>query len=358
MAANPAGSLATFLLGLGVAPTDPASGNRFSIEGLAIVRGSDDALEIRIQRLEAASLHVASGPLRLEVGQLFLHGLVARIGIAQGRPGLRSVEAASAELSGVKVQGLENAIAAGTLTGGSAASWSLAPLATADGTIEAEIVDATLIFDADVKVPIRQGRVDFNEATVAHVGPDSRMGASRLGLYVDAPNGRSYLYQFPSAPVDGVEFEQRSALPGPWGTKRGSLRLQPFAEWLLRQAAGGQAPGITEQARLLLARTAVAGFLQLGDGKLAAPGVEADFVERAAGRNVVRLHSQAVGRGLDIDVAALSLRNAAWSAGATRAACASAAGAMVLKLTVDGAQWRVEMHLAKLTLSGLRLQLS
>ena len=87
-------------------------------------------------------------------------------------------------------------------------------------------------------MPIRQGQVDFKDATVEHVGPDSRMGVSRLGLYVDAPNGRSYLYQFPSAPVAGVEYERRGALLGPFVTDRGNLRLQEFGEWLLRKPGG------------------------------------------------------------------------------------------------------------------------
>ena len=34
----------------------------------------------------------------------------------------------------------------------------------------------------------------FNRVTVEHVGPDSSMGLSPMGLYVDAPNGRNYLY--------------------------------------------------------------------------------------------------------------------------------------------------------------------
>ncbi len=71
-------------------------------------------------------------------------------------------------------------------------------------------------------------------------------------LYVDAPNGRSYLYQFASAPLAGVEFEHRGALLGPWVSERGKLRLQPFAEAMLRQRGGGQSQGLTGQARLLL----------------------------------------------------------------------------------------------------------
>ncbi|QJW83340.1 hypothetical protein HK414_01260 [Ramlibacter terrae] len=127
------------------------------------------------------------------------------------RDGLR---AESAELSGVKLSG-PLVLPEGCKSERPAAAWSLAPLAAAEGTLRAKILDAHLIFDADVTVPIRQGRIDFKDATVEHVGPDSRMGASRLGLYVDAPNGRSYLYQFPTSLVPGVEYEKRGALLGP-----------------------------------------------------------------------------------------------------------------------------------------------
>jgi hypothetical protein len=344
-----AASLADFVLGLTSASgQDPD--NRFSAEGLAFGKGGDGTLEIRIRKFEAASLRLASGPLTLEVGQVVLHQLTARVRIEGGSPRLSTLEAASAELSDVKVQGPVPGQAP-------AGSWSLDALATADGVINAEILDATLLFDADVKVPIRQGLVDFNEATVEHVGPDSRMGVSRLGIYVDAPNGRSYLYQFPSALVTGVEYERRSPLPGPWGTKRGNLRLQPFGEELLRQAPGGHGLGITEQARLLFDRTAVSGHVQLGDGKFAAPGLQADLFGRAAGHNVVRLRSQAVGRGLDVDVASLSVRNAAVSAGETRLACDHATGALVLQFLVEGKELRVAINLAKMNLSGLRLHL-
>ena len=332
---------------LGAAGKD--SGNRVSLEGLTVGSTKDGALEIGVRRIEAASLRVTSGPLVLEAGKLAFDQLVARVRIEAGRPRLSSLVAAGAELSGVKVQGpLDFAADAG--------AWTLGPLAAADGTVRAEIVDAHLLFDADVTVPLRRGRIDFREATVEHVGPDSRMGVSRLGLYVDAPNGRSYLYQFSSPPVAGVEYERRGALPGPWVADRGSLQLQAFGEWLLRQPLGGQAHGLTEQARLLFGRTAVSGQVQLGDGRFAAPFAQADLVGRAEGRNVVRLHSQAVGRGLTVEIAALSVRNAASALGGMRLACDELTGALTLQLSVDGAQLRFAMDLASIRMSGVRAE--
>ncbi|RYF15078.1 MAG: hypothetical protein EOO30_15875 [Comamonadaceae bacterium] len=348
-----AASILDAVLGLTLASTGQDSGNRFALQGVTLGSRDDGAIEIGIARFEAASLRVASGPLVLEVGQLALHELVALVRIEEGKPRLFSLRAASAELSGVKVHG--PLVLPPHAKGDAHGAWMLGPLAAANGTIRAEIVDAHLLFDADVTVPIREGEVEFKDATVEHVGPDSRMGASRLGLYVDAPNGRSYLYQFASTPVAGVEFERRGAMLGPWVTDRGKLHLQPFAEWLLRQPWSEGAMGITEQARLLFDRTRLDGELRLGDGKFAAPGVQAEVVGRAEGRNVVRVHSEAVGQGLHVDVDSLLARSAVLGLRGTQVRCDEVAGAFKLRLYVEDAQMQFAFDLDSLAISGLRL---
>lgn len=369
-----AASIADFVLGLALAPADQESSNRFSLEGLSLRAGREGALQVGIQRLTAASLRVASGPLVLELEHLALHKVVALVGIEAGRPRLQALEAAGAELSGVKVQAPltlarpaagepyalhvhGGAAATGDATSRrpSAGTWCLDPLGDANGTIRAEIIDAHLLFDADVTVPIREGRVDFNAATVEHVGPDSRMGASRLGLYVDAPNGRSYLYQFPSAPVAGVEFERRGAMPGPWVADRGKLLLQAFGEGLLRQCAGARGAGLTEQARLLVDRTALSGELRLGDGRFCVPGVQGETAGRAEGRNAIRLHSEAVGRGVTVELASLLVRRAVLGAPHAGIACEEIAGALRLRLFVADSQVRFVFELANIKIGGLRL---
>jgi hypothetical protein len=293
---------------------------------------------------------LSSGPLALELGDLALHGMALQVLEEAGKPRVTPLTVARAELSGLKLGGpLDLSLQPG--------AWSLGPLAGAEGALRAEIVDAHLVFDADVTVPIRQGTIDFKDATVEHVGPDSRMGASRMGIYVDAPNGRSYLYQFTSAPVAGVEYESRGAMLGPWVTDRGRLQLQPFVEWLLRQPASGQLLGITEQARLLFDRTKVSGEVRLGDGKLAAPGVQADLVGRAEGRNAVRLHSEAVGRGLTLEIASLSVKNAVLGSGGIEARCDEITGALTLRLFVEGGKVRFAFELATVRMTGLQLRL-
>lgn len=369
-----AASITDFILGLALAPADQESSNRFSVEGLSLRAAGEGALEVGIQRLTAASLRVASGPLLLELEHLAVHQVVALVRFEGGRPRLQALAAAGAELSGVKVQapltvsrlssggpyalhvrGGAAASGNGASSGAATATWCLGPLGDANGTIRAEIIDAHLLFDAEVTVPIREGRVDFNAATVEHVGPDSRMGVSRLGLYVDAPNGRSYLYQFPSAPVAGVEFERRGAALGPWVADRGRLRLQAFGEGLLRQCAGAQGAGLTEQARLLFDRTALSGEVRLGDGRFCVPGAEGDMAGRAEGRNAVGLHSEAVGRGVTVELASLLVRNALLGTRDAGIACDEIAGALRLRLFVAESQVRLAFELANMKLAGLRL---
>lgn len=269
------------------------------------------SFQIDVPKFEAASVRLAAGPLVLEIGRIVLSECKGLARLVDGKPRLQSLQAAGAELENVKIQVPPQLppLAQAQVASG---AWTLAPLATADGTIRAQIVDAQLFFDADVTVPIRQGQIRFSDATVEHVGPDSRMGVSRMGFYVEAPNGRSYLYQFAATPVAGVEFEKRGALP--WSGDRGSLRLQEFAESLLRQGPVGAGQGFTEQARLLLARTALSGEVRLADGKLALPGLQAELVGRAQGRNTVRLHARSVGQGISVDVPLVSVRNLAWTA--------------------------------------------
>ncbi|MCD6079062.1 MAG: hypothetical protein K0R89_3006 [Ramlibacter sp.] len=279
------------------------------------------------------------------------------------------VEAASIEISSLKVAGplvmpAADSTAAHQPDDG---AWDLGALAGAHGTITAKIRDAHLLFDADVTVPVVLGRIDFNDARVEHVGPDSRMGVSRMGIFdsrmgvsrmgifVDAPNGRSYLYQFPSAPVSGVEYEKRGGFPNPLASNRGSLQLQPFAQALLRQGPPAHGLGFTDQARLLFERTAVAGELRLGDGRFAVPGLKAEFAGRSEGRNTVRLDSEAVGRGFTAVISSLLVRNVALHAAGRTVSCAEVTGELTLRLTVSGEEVRFALEVARVKLNGVRV---
>ena len=347
-------SLAASLLGFALGSTGADAGNRWTLEGLSITPGADHTLAIGLARFEATSLRLSGGPITLEAGRLALQQLTAQARMDSGQLHLISLQAAGAEVAGLKVHGPVDLPPAPAAHGSAhEGTWSLGPLADANGTIRAEIVDAHLVFDADVTVPIRAGRIDFREAKVEHVGPDSRMGVSRLGLYVDAPNGRSYLYQFPTTPVAGVEFERRSMLPGPFNTERGSLRLQEFGEGLLRQGPRGHSAGVTQQSRQLFDRTAVSGEVRLGDGKLAAPGLQAELAGRGQGLNTIRLQSQAVGRGFDAELASLSVRNAMLQAGGKQWRCDTVAGALTLRLDLEKGEVYFTLGAPDLKMTGL-----
>lgn len=365
-------SILQLLLGVDLGASDGTAGNRFAIEGLAWAPEKDGVASLRIDRLEAASLQISSGELTLAIGRVAVRGLVAQIRSEAGAPQLAGVEAREAEFSGLKLHGplrmpprLHEAwntahapAAEAPASQASADATSLTPLGTAHGTIRGQITDAHLLFDADVTVPIRGGRIDFNDATVEHLGPDSRMGVSRLGIYVDAPNGRSYVYRFASAPLAGVAFERRGALLSPWISERGKLQLQEFAESMLRRGLGQGHEGLTEQARDLLGRTSLSGDLQLGDGGFALPGLQGRLEGRDEGRNRIGLHSEAVGRGVTVEIDSLLMRDAAAAAENAHLGCDTLRAKLKLQLVSEGAEMRFVLDLESGTGAGLRFDRS
>jgi len=364
-----AASILDLLLGLELGALGQAARDRWSLEGVSFRRRQDGVLEAGARHFEATALHLACGELALEIGRIAVHACVAQVRTESGVPRLAAIEAAEAELSGVTLQGpltvppqiraawdaLQSAGGAAPATA-AADAWCLEPLGTAEGTVRGRITDAHLLFDADVTVPIRQGEIDFNDATVQHVGPDSRMGVSRLGLYVDAPNGRSYLYQFASAPLAGVEFERRGALLSPWVSERGKLHLKAFAETMLRQLGGGLRQGLTEQARLLLGRTALSGEVRLGDGRFAVPGLQVHLDGHAEGRNALALRSEALGQGLGVELASLSARDAAADFRGARLACDRITARIKLQLLADGPRMRFVLEMENCKLARPRLE--
>ena len=358
MSASLAASLLDLLLGLELGARGDAGPNRFALEGLRWTAGPDGTRELRIARLEATALRLATGALVLEIERIAVHELVARVHAGNGSLRVGAIEARDAEFSGLKLHGplalprqfrqLWEAThpADGTTLPPPADAWQLGPLGEIDGTLRGRITDAHLLFDADVTVPIRHGLVDFNDATVEHVGPDSRMGVSPLGFYVDAPNGRSYLYQFASAPLAGVEFERRKSLIGPWVSERGKLRLRPFAESMLRQGLGTQAQGLTAQARTLLGRTALSGELRLGDGLLALPGLRLSMDGHEQGLNTIVLHSESVGRGLGAEIAALSAHEITANCGGAQLAGEAVTAKLSVQIVVEGDTLRFVLAVA------------
>ena len=362
MTISPTAALLDLLTRVALAPSDAWPLNRCSLEGVRWTPRGDGVLEAAVQTLELTALGLSLGPLALEVDRLVVHDLSAQLRWDGGAPRWSALQIAAAELSGVKLSGRVadlppmSATADLSTSHAPADCWCFGPLEAAEGTIHGTITDAQLLFDAKVTVPIRRGQIDFNDTAVEHIGPDSRMGVSRLGIYVDAPTGRSYLYQFASAPLVGVAFEQRDALFGPWVSERGKLWLQAFAEALVGRADMGQNQGLTEQARLLLRRTALSGQVRLGDAPFAAPGFQGRTESSADGRNTVALTSPAVGDGLGVSIADLAVRDLAAHRYGLRVLCDAISAGVQLDLIGGEPDTMFSLALQEVRMGRLRLE--
>jgi hypothetical protein len=151
-----------------------------------------------------------------------------------------------------------------------------------------------------------------------------------------------------------VEFERRGALLTSLVSDRGKLHLQALVEGLLRAPPGGHGMGFTEPSRALLDRTSLAGDVQLGDGKFAVAGVQGELGGQAEGRNAVRIHSDAVARGLTLELPSFLVRNVLLDTPGAQVHCDEVSGVLTIRLAVDNGQWRVTCELADVKLSGLQ----
>jgi hypothetical protein len=279
------------------------------VEALLLDLGADGRAQLKAARLSAAGLRLAVGAAELAVEQAELTGVAATLAAPAGSPA--RVEAVSVEA--VKLQGLHVALPAAAWRGTGAAAgmaWRLDALGGLQGVLNALITDAAWVLDADVRMPIDDGRLDFNHVTVEHLGPDSSMGVSHMGVYVDAPNGRSYLYMFSGPQVPGISFERRGALFGARVTDRGSLDVRAFAECLLRHLGSQPVGWAPHQTAATLDRTRLDGTLQLGDGAFGTVQHHLVLDGRARGHNRIELSAAVVSHELTLRWLGLSAREA------------------------------------------------
>ncbi len=70
----------------------------------------------------------------------------------------------------------------------------------------------------------------------------------------------------------------------------------------------------------------------------------------------MRLHSEAVGRGVALEMASFAVRQALLQRKGTQLGCDEVTGALLLRLAVEGAQLRFALELADVKVERLRLQ--
>lgn len=261
--------------------------------------------------IELRDLRIALGGVTLEAARAVLSGVNLALGSDDAGTS-PPASAASVHVESLRLE-LRSFAAPAAPAAAARAAWQFDTLAGLDGELRIHIDDAVWQLDADVTLPIRQGVIDFNRVTVEHAGPDSSMGLSPMGLYVDAPNGRHYLYLFDTTHVPGARFERRGLL-GARVADRGVLALQPLAEAIAGGATIGEA---ASHAQGLLARTRFEGRLRLGDGvlrgALGGRTFELTLSAGTPGHNRVELDS-AAGGALVLRMAALSATSLHWGA--------------------------------------------
>lgn len=283
--------------------TDGGAPNEIEASGLALDLGADGSLRARAERLVLRNLRLQAGPNTLEIAQATLSGATLVLRQAE----VTGLAADELQLHGVKL--VSSATPDRALAPED--TWKLDALGGLDGALHAYITDAAWTVDADVRVPIESGRIAFDRVVVEHIGPNSSMGISHMGVYVDGPGGRIYLVVFGASHVPGASFEQRGAMFSRV-SQRGALALQPFAEGLLRSAGGTPIARLAHDVHGTFDRTRLAGELRLGDGVLGTTRQHITLADRALGKNRVSLSATVLSHQLMLRWPALSASGAAF----------------------------------------------
>ena len=341
------------LPGLGTVQALQAEVVEFS--GLALRDGA-----WRLGRLLLRGVELRTPALALRAAQVLLRGLSVEPGppANAGGGGAAALPLRALSLDALEVQDakVELAQAPSPAAAGELARWQLDALAGLDGRVQMHIDDAAWIVDAEVGVAIQGGRIDFNRMSVEHIGPDSPMGVSHMGIYADSPRGRDYLYQFALPHVPGVRFEQRGSLFGARVTDRGSLELQPFVESLLHNAGCGTPQGRPGRHALpALQRTRINGEVGLGDGVMGTRAQHVELAGRAQGRNRVGISAASMGRQIVLRLPDLLASRALFSLAGLAGGSGAIAGTVSVTLSAPGNGPALRLAAERLSVEALRL---
>jgi hypothetical protein len=162
-----------------------------------------------------------------------------------------------------------------------------------DGVLRAFVTDALWIIDAEIVIPVVQGRIDFDRVIVEHVGPNSSMRIGPTGIHVDAPHrARIDLLAFAMRDVAGVSPRAAGA-----SGDRGRLELAPFVRAAFAAPAGEPVARLAD-SRLdgALQRTRLSGELRMGNGALGTATRRVVLTGREQGSNRFEVSSLAVGQ--------------------------------------------------------------
>ena len=342
----------------GFGPIQAVQAEVVEVSGLALRDGL-----WRIGRLQLRGVELRTPLLALRAAQVLLRGLSMRLATASGPVPSGPARAAPVPLQALGLDALEVQDAAVELArapspaaAGAEAQWQLSALAGLDGRVQMHIDDAAWVMDADVGIVIQDGRIDFNRLSVEHVGPDSPMGISHMGIYADSPKGRDYLFQFAQPHVPGARFEQRGALFGARITDRGTLDLEPFVQSLLHNAGCGTPLGRPgSDAAPALQRTRMSGELRLGDGVLGTRRQHIELAGQAQGRNRVGLSAAVMGRQMVMRLPDLHAARALFSALGLDGGSGPISGTVSVTASAPGHGPALRLAAERLTVEGVRL---
>jgi hypothetical protein len=332
-------------------PRDPVPPLQFSelrTSGVSWASDADAFQRLRIDRIELHDLKLQTPLGPLTAASATLLNLTARLRSAP-QPGGPLARLAGLTVGELRLRGASVELDALPPHRADPVhkAWRLEPLAALEGALHADIADAAWVFDADVTIPISLGRIDFQRATVEHVGPDSSMGLDRKAIYVDAPNGRTDLFLLSATPVPGARFERRGGLLSLWGGDRGSIELQPFVEGLLSGVAiGTLAPG----TRDMIARTRVSSELRLGDGVIGDDRDRVVLAGREQGKNRIELASTPSEAGFVLRMLDLAAVESRFELLGKVVSTGALAGTLSVQLKDFAAAQRVSASVAELTL--------
>ncbi|WP_051243286.1 hypothetical protein [Azohydromonas australica] len=335
----------------GFGPIEVLQAEVVEVSGLALRDGA-----WRIGRLQLRGIELRTPTLALRAGQVLLRGLSVRLGAARPDGGSLPLQALALDALELQDTQVELARAPSPAAAGELARWRMDALAGLDGRLQMHVDDAAWIMDAELGVTIQDGRIDFNRLSVEHIGPDSPMGVSHMGIYADSPKGRDYLYQFTLPHVPGVRFEQRGSLFGARVTDRGSLELKPFVESLLHNAGCGTPQGQPgRNAAPALQRTRLSGELNLGDGVMGTLQQYVELSGQAQGRNRVGVSAASMGRQVVLRLPDLQAARALFSLPGLPGGSGAITGTVSVTASSPGNGPALRLAVERLAVQALRL---